>query len=76
VVRREPCEDDARGSLLAPTPAGTKVVRDAAPPHVRSVRRNLIDLLTPDELDVLAGVAAKALEHLGIATAGLEGDAV
>jgi hypothetical protein len=58
------CSDDARGVAVALTPAGWAALRDAAPPHVDSVRRHLIDLLTPAEVTALATIAAKVTEHL------------
>lgn len=66
LVRREPCLDDARGSLLALTNTGRQVLQAAAPMHVRSVRHHFIDLLSQDEVDCLAHVTAKVLAHLGV----------
>jgi hypothetical protein len=36
----------------------------AAPGHVADVRRNFIDLLTPAELDMLAALNERILQHL------------
>ncbi|HEY0903401.1 MAG TPA: MarR family winged helix-turn-helix transcriptional regulator [Marmoricola sp.] len=52
LVRRTAADDDARGAVVALTEAGREVLEAAAPAHVASVRRHLIDLL--DEQDVLA----------------------
>jgi DNA-binding MarR family transcriptional regulator len=64
LVARTACCDDARGSTITLTAAGRKVLEDAAPPHVASVRAHMIDLLTPEEIDQLAAIAAKVVGHL------------
>lgn len=73
LVTRRPSPDDARVSLLGLTEAGMQTLRDAAPLHVRSVRRNLIDLLTARELKTLATVTAKVLANLGVDPADIRG---
>jgi hypothetical protein len=45
-------------------PAGRRAIEDAAPDHVRNVRRHFIDLLTPAELDMLAALNERVLRHL------------
>jgi DNA-binding MarR family transcriptional regulator len=64
LVARQACDDDGRGAVITLTDAGRAVLREAAPHHVASVRRNFIDLLTDDEVDVLARISAKVIEHL------------
>jgi len=64
LVDREECAEDARGSMLVLTPAGRKAIREAAPDHVRSVRKHFIDLLTEDELDALAALSERVVERL------------
>ena len=46
---REPCEEDRRGVLLTPTEDGLQTLVDLAPLHVESVRRHIVDLLTPEQ---------------------------
>lgn len=53
LVNRESCVVDGRGINAVLTDAGYAVLVDAAPKHVRSVRRYLVDVLTPDQLTVL-----------------------
>lgn len=60
-VRRRSCPHDVRGVLAALTDEGHEVLRQAAPGHVEAVREALIDVLEPDELDVLA----RALGRVG-----------
>jgi hypothetical protein len=54
LVRRRSCPSDVRGLLAVLTDKGHEALRRAAPGHVALVREFLIDVLTPDELTVLA----------------------
>ncbi|GAA1596177.1 MarR family transcriptional regulator [Actinomadura kijaniata] len=65
LVRREECPDDGRGAAIALTGEGLRAIREAAPDHVGSVRRHFIDLLTPEQVAALAGIAGVVLDHLG-----------
>lgn len=65
LVSREECEDDGRGSVIALTSAGLRAIEEAAPGHVASVRRNLIDLLSAEEIAALDSMSHKVLAHLG-----------
>jgi DNA-binding MarR family transcriptional regulator len=64
LVARQPCADDARGALISLTGQGRAILRKAAPPHVASVRRHMIDLLTADEVAALDTIAGKVITHL------------
>ena len=64
LVARLPCAGDARGAVITLTPHGRDTLTAAAPPHVASVRRHLIDLLTPDEVAALDAIATKVITHL------------
>lgn len=64
LVTRRGTDDDARGALVALTAHGRATLRAAAPPHVASVRRHLIDLLTPAEVRALGRIAGKVTAHL------------
>lgn len=64
LVRRDGVSDDARGATVILTPAGRRTLGAAAPPHVASVRRNLIDLLTPSEIRVLDRIATRVVAEL------------
>jgi len=50
LVAREECADDGRGAFVVLTPAGRRAIEDAAPHHVRTVRRLVFDPL--DDRDV------------------------
>ena len=54
LVRREKCPSDERGILAILTPAGRGALTRAAPGHLRVVRENLIDALTPAQREALA----------------------
>ncbi|MET7945629.1 MarR family transcriptional regulator [Micromonospora sp. NPDC005324] len=64
LVTREECADDARGSIVVLTPAGRQAIESAAPGHVTAVRRHLIDLLTPAEVDALGALTHRVVDHL------------
>lgn len=63
-VRRERAPGDRRGNLAVLTEEGWCVVREAAPGHVRAVRENLFDLVTPEQLRVLGEVFGTVRAHL------------
>src|SRR3954454_7042634 len=64
LIRREPNPADARSAMIRLLPAGRRAIEAAAPVHVDAVRRHLIDLFTPDELDTLAALNERILRHL------------
>ena len=64
LISREPNPDDARSTMVCLLPAGRAAIEKAAPAHVNDVRRNFIDLLTPAELDTLAVLNERILQHL------------
>lgn len=64
LVRREEDPQDARGSFVVLTKKGIRAIEAAAPPHVGSVRRHFIDLLSAEQVEVLAEVIERILDHL------------
>jgi len=64
LVARQPCPGDARGALFSLTEQGRAALDQAAPLHVASVRRHIIDLLTPGEIAALDTIAGKVITHL------------
>ncbi|MER5864948.1 MarR family transcriptional regulator [Kitasatospora sp. NPDC002040] len=54
LVGRRSCPSDIRGVFAELTDLGWRVLREAAPGHVATVREVLIDVLTPEQLAVLA----------------------
>jgi DNA-binding MarR family transcriptional regulator len=64
LVARAGVDDDGRGAVVALTRAGRTTLQAAAPPHVESVRRHLVDLLSPAEIKTLDRIAGKVIDHL------------
>ncbi|MGH3197919.1 MAG: MarR family winged helix-turn-helix transcriptional regulator [Streptosporangiaceae bacterium] len=72
LVARRSCRSDVRGVFAVLTDAGQRRLEQAAPGHVALVRELLIDVLTPEQLAVLAGalgeVSRRAAAPQGTAT--------
>ena len=64
LVAREECAEDGRGVFVVLTPAGRKVITAAAPHHVATVRRLVIDALSPDELATLGQISQRIIDQL------------
>jgi DNA-binding MarR family transcriptional regulator len=64
LVAREGCPEDARSAYAVLTTGGRNEISRAAPRHVESVRRHLIDLLGRDQLDALAAISQQVVTHL------------
>lgn len=54
LVFRRSCASDVRGVFAELTPEGWRVLREAAPGHLATVREVLIDVLSREQLAVLA----------------------
>jgi len=64
LVDRLECADDGRGSSLVLTDQGRRAITAAAPDHVASVRQHFIDLLSPEEIETLAKLTHRVIDHL------------
>ena len=64
LVERFPCPEDGRATNARLTDAGWDAVVAAAPGHVDTVRRNVIDPLTREQLDQLRGIGDALLTRL------------
>ena len=62
LVTREPCADDARGSMVRLTEKGREMIEAAAPTHVENVRRLFFDPLTSDEVRLFGDFLDRILE--------------
>ena len=69
VTRRE-CSTDGRGAFVVLTPTGRAAIEAAAPTHVADVREAFLDVLTPDQLDVLVDISDAVLRRLSAITSG------
>jgi DNA-binding MarR family transcriptional regulator len=63
-VRRESCPTDRRGAFARLTDEGFAALEAAAPLHVASVRRHLIDRLTPEQVRQLGEISQVILAGL------------
>ncbi|WP_026348207.1 MULTISPECIES: MarR family winged helix-turn-helix transcriptional regulator [Nocardiaceae] len=68
MVERSTCVDDGRGVLAVITAMGRRRLEEAAPTHVTSVRKHLVDLLTARELAVLGDIFEKVDAAMGSPT--------
>ena len=64
LIDRFPCPDDGRATNARLTDQGWEVVLAAAPGHVDTVRRHVLDPLTPQQVDHLRDIAAALLTRL------------
>lgn len=63
LIAREPCERDGRGDDVLLAELGRRVLAEAEPIHLKSVRRNFTDLLTPEQLSALVGIEERVAEY-------------
>jgi DNA-binding MarR family transcriptional regulator len=64
LVAREECPEDGRGAMVVLTGDGMRAIVGAAPGHVASVRRHMIDLMTEAELAALDAFSHRVVAHL------------
>jgi len=64
LVERFPCPEDGRATNVRLTDAGWDAVVAAAPGHVDTVRRHVIDPLTAEQLEQLRGIGDALLSRL------------
>ena len=64
LLARSQAVDDGRGAVVSLTKSGLRAIAAATPIHIRSVRRHIVDLLTPEQLKVLVDVSDRVVAHL------------
>jgi DNA-binding MarR family transcriptional regulator len=69
-VRREACPTDKRGAWAVLTTAGFAALEAAAPGHVETVRENLFDPLTPEQVAQLGAIMSAIRDRLSPGCAG------
>ena len=77
LVSRQECPTDGRGAFIALTPVGRSAIEQAAPGHVTAVRHYFVDLLTAEQLELIAEIGeaiGDRLEHEGCAEMDAEAD--
>jgi DNA-binding MarR family transcriptional regulator len=58
LVRREPAQDDARGTFAVLTDEGYQRLRGATPTHLRGIGGYVVDRMTPAQLELLGEACA------------------
>jgi DNA-binding MarR family transcriptional regulator len=64
LVERRACPEDGRASNASLTEAGLAAYREAQPGHVATVRRLVLDVLSPEQLDQAADIAEAILREI------------
>lgn len=64
LVSRSQAPDDGRGALIVLTRSGLRSVAQATPGHLASVRKHMIDQLSPEELALVSEIADRVVGHL------------
>lgn len=64
LVQRFTCPEDGRATNARLTDAGWRTVREAAPGHAATVRANVLDALTQDQVHQLTGITEAILGRL------------
>ncbi len=63
-VRRQPCESDGRGVEAVLTDAGYRKLVEAAPTHVRGVRKHLVDIASREDFAALGRIFNEVSDRL------------
>lgn len=64
LVTRVQSEEDGRAAYASLTPKGLELLKQVAPEHLESVRRLMIDLLSPSEIKAIASAFSKISKNL------------
>lgn len=64
LVSREQTPEDGRGAVVILTKEGLRAIASATPGHMASVRKHMIDLLDPEQLEALSQIADVVVGHI------------
>lgn len=64
LLTREDCLEDNRGSVIRVTEAGRRLASEARGHYEAAVRRYVIDVLTPEQLEALGAISETLLAQL------------
>ena len=64
LIQRSTSPEDGRGILATMTPKGHDLLVRVAPLHVTGVRENLVDLVSPEDLEAVGRVFDAVSDHL------------
>ena len=73
LIAREACPSDARGTLAVLTEAGLIRLRAAWPTHLRGVVEHVTSRLSPLEVEQLATILGRLVDHTPLPAARLDG---
>ena len=73
LIAREACPSDARGTLAVLTEAGLTRLRAAWPTHLRGVVEHVTSRLSPLEVEQLATILGRLVDHTPLPAARLDG---
>ncbi len=62
ILTRHACPSDRRGVIARLTPEGYALLVEAAPHHVESLRRVLVDVVTPEDFSALGRLMTAVVE--------------
>ena len=64
LLERSAIPEDGRGVNCVMTEAGWQLLQSAAHDHVSGVRSHLVDLLDPEEMEILGRIFTKVSDHM------------
>src|SRR6266853_6533279 len=64
LIRRDDCATDSRGAEISLTAEGARVFRRATAPHMRAIKKQFADALTPEQFEALADILRALQNHL------------
>ncbi len=76
LIDRLECPSDARGTIIALTASGWKVVEAAAPAHVATVREYVFDVLSPQEVVAFTELVERIADRVAQVDAPAGGDGI
>lgn len=66
LLRRDPCPEDTRGSVVSLTEEGATAFRRGSVPHLRAVQELFLDALSPEQLAQVEALTDTLRGHLGL----------
>lgn len=64
LVAKGECAEDGRGTIVTLTPEGAEAIARVAPLHVEKVRELFVDVLTEDEVGLLAEIYERVVARI------------
>jgi DNA-binding MarR family transcriptional regulator len=65
LIRRDDCATDNRGAEVSLTEDGAGMFRRATAPHMRAIKQNFVEALSPQQVDQLGEILDALRNHLG-----------